>query len=112
MTRRRWARLLALVWATLQLASPGVSAAADAFVASEAASAPQSHVEAPDNTSCPEVHSPDCGVCRYLSTGMEPVPGGALIPAAHRVVAPAASRVALESAPGVSLPHGRAPPVA
>ena len=109
MSRRRTTRCLALVWAIVQLLSPGVSAIADGRLAQDNATAPV-HVEATGTATCPEVHSPDCGVCRYLSTGGE-------IPAMSGIAlcdARAAMSVSARGAGGafahVLLPHGRAPP--
>ena len=106
----RWARILALVWAMVQVLSPGASAIADGMLARANASLPLVHVEASGSATCPEVHSPDCGVCRYLSTGSE-MPGAAsVLPAARRVVVAASQRVAAAAAVGQLLPQGRAPP--
>lgn len=110
MTIRGTTRCLALVWAMLQLLSPGVSAIADGRLAQESANAPIVHVEATGSEGCAAVHSPDCGVCRYLSTGGEAarVSPPALC-AAHDFV-PVAARLASGSFTLTSLPHGRAPP--
>jgi hypothetical protein len=103
-------RALALLWAALQLVSPGASAIADGKLASQSASAPSTHVEATTTTACPVVHSPDCGVCRYLSTS------------ASTPAAPAFDILALADRPdrraelcqprlvSVTLHRGRAPP--
>lgn len=110
MTRRGMTRCLALVWAMLQLLSPGVSAIADGSLARESATSPLVHVEATGSEGCPEVHSPDCGVCRYLSTGgelsamPEPAIGG------DGAVVPVEARLASGSSALTILPHGRAPP--
>lgn len=107
----RWARILALVWAMVQVLSPGASAIADGMLARENAAAPLAHVEATGSATCPEVHSPDCGVCRYLSTGGEMPAAAAPLPVARRVVA-AASQRGLGAAAGARfLPLGRAPPL-
>lgn len=103
-------RCLALVWATLQLLSPGVSAIADGRLAQESANAPMVHVEATGSEGCPEVHSPDCGVCRYLSTGGDmPSVSPAAVCETHDA-GPVAARVAFGSSALSALPHGRAPP--
>lgn len=104
-------RSLALLWAALQLASPGASAIADGALARENASAPAMHVEATTTAACPVVHSPDCGVCRYLSTSANPQP-----PQAFSLSSVAERRDARTDIPqagcaSVALPHGRAPPV-
>lgn len=103
-------RCLALAWAMLQLLSPGVSAIADGRLAQESANAPIVHVEATGSQGCPEVHSPDCGVCRYLSTGGEQPSMSPLSPCETRVAGPVAARRASGSSALSALPHGRAPP--
>lgn len=110
MSQRGLTRCLALVWAMLQLLSPGASAIADGSLAKEAADAPMVHVEATGSEGCPEVHSPDCGVCRYLSTGGEPTSMSPVALCETHDVAPVAARVAFGSSALTSLPHGRAPP--
>lgn len=68
MSRRRpFVRFVTLLLATLQVASPGISAVADGQLARDSASRPATHVEATTTAACPVVHHPDCGVCRYLS---------------------------------------------
>ena len=107
----RWARVFALVWAIVQVLSPGASAIADGMLARENASAPLVHVEATGSATCPEVHSPECGVCRYLSTGSELPAAAPALPAARRVVPAASERVAGTAAGDRFLPQGRAPPL-
>ena len=107
----RWARRLALVWAMVQLLTPGVSAIADGMLARENAAAPLVHVEAAGSANCPEVHSPDCGVCRYLSTGSEMTPGASSLPVAREALATISARVASAASGDRLLPQGRAPPV-
>lgn len=103
-------RCLALVWAMLQLLSPGVSAIADGSLAKQSANAPMVHVEATGTEGCPEVHSPDCGVCRYLSTGGElPLVSPAAL-CETQDAGPAAERATSRSTALTTLPHGRAPP--
>ena len=103
-------RFFALLWATLQLASPAVGAIADGRVVSGGGAQRTAHVEATSTGACPVVHTPDCAVCRYLSgSAAEPAPVQM-----HRVG---------ESSPGCAearqhgafasslvLPDGRAPP--
>ena len=109
--RTPFVRFLAILWATLQLASPAVSAIADGKAAFESASEATTHVEATSTERCPVVHSPDCGVCRYLSTSTSDQPAApawlassscAGIPGGSDRAAPAAAK---------TLPRGRAPPV-
>jgi hypothetical protein len=105
-------RFLALVWATLQLASPGLASIADGMLARESASSPSTHVETTTSASCPVVHSPDCAVCRYLSASGSNAPAAAAFSwkaaSQCRVIADATT-IALSTA--VALPHGRAPPI-
>jgi hypothetical protein len=61
-------RFLALGFAVVQLLSPGAAAIADGLLAQESAEAPTVHVESKTGTKCPSVHSPDCGLCRHLTT--------------------------------------------
>jgi hypothetical protein len=103
-------RFVALLWAALQLASPGVSAIADGIAAGQSASASLSHVESTTTSSCPEIHAVDCAVCRYLSNAAAAVPGSSgwleLSVILPRVALERASRVAAAR----SFPRGRAPP--
>lgn len=112
MTRRSpFVRFFTLAWASLQLAAPALSSIADGRLELNNASRPTTHVEATTGESCPVVHSPDCGVCRYLSTS------GADDSAAPRFdwrqTASSALIGTSLDAPGsvaIALPHGRAPP--
>lgn len=58
--------MLALVWATLLVASPGLGALADARLAAQTDA--RSHVEETTSAKCPVVHPPDCGLCRHLTS--------------------------------------------
>jgi hypothetical protein len=109
--RPRAIRYLAFMLATLQLAAPGLSAIADGILSREAASTSTTHIEATTRANCPFVHSPDCGVCRYLSQSL--AQGRSAISlswasAAHDGVDPACIYVAKHSTLTLSL--GRAPP--
>ncbi len=110
--RRRWARRFAFLWAALQVLSPGASALADGLIARDTASAPLVHVEATGSKGCPEVHPPDCGVCRYLSSGVDVPAAASFVPGARAHLAAPAARVASHHSPSTTLPHGRAPPAA
>lgn len=103
-------RFATLLLATLQFASPGISAIADGQLARENASQPGTHVEAKTTAACPVVHHPDCGVCRYLSVAAAPAktPAFALELSSANREPKANSR--LSSCATVALPHGRAPP--
>jgi hypothetical protein len=104
-------RLVTLAWASLQLAAPAMAGIADASAALEAASTPLTHVEATTGESCPFVHSPDCGLCRYLSTSPS---HGSSTPAFDWAIG-AAAALTQTASPGamsasLALPFGRAPP--
>jgi hypothetical protein len=108
--RARIVRFLALVGAALQLASPGFSAIAHGRLARESASGPATHVEATTTANCPVVHSPDCAVCRYLSTSACGTPEPSLVPRREAETArPDDYRRSTWGGPH-ALPHGRAPP--
>ena len=110
--RGRWTRCLAYVWAALQVLSPGASALADGLIARDTASAPLVHIEAPGSKTCPEVHPPDCGVCRYLSAGSEAPAPTAFMAVERAQVVPTPASVARHASPRAPLPPGRAPPPA
>lgn len=104
-------RFLTLLWASLQLAAPALSSIADGQLSRDNASKPLTHVEATTSDSCPVVHSPDCGVCRYLSTSGA---NDASAPrfdwrqgAANALVCTASDEA---GSIAIALPHGRAPP--
>ncbi|MEK7402150.1 MAG: hypothetical protein AABZ80_07270 [Gemmatimonadota bacterium] len=112
MTRRSpLVRFVTLAWASLQLAAPAVTSMADGRLALESASAPRTHVEATTSDSCPIVESPDCGLCRYLSTSSAQ---DVATPAFDWTVGEANDLVETASvgASGacLDLPFGRAPP--
>ena len=75
MTRRTpFLRYLTIVWASLQLVLPGVTAIADGIASAQGATAAVSHVESTSTAGCPEIHGVDCAVCRYLSNTAPTVP--------------------------------------
>ncbi|MGH7677348.1 MAG: hypothetical protein ACRENU_02700 [Gemmatimonadaceae bacterium] len=112
MRRSTSVRKLAILWAALQFASPGASAIADGMLAAANAAGPTTHVEATTTASCPVVHSPDCGVCRYLS-GPADMNGPSAFDARPSAEARAPrAEGSLHSIALAALPHGRAPPVA
>jgi len=113
MTRRSpLFRFVTLSWASLQLAAPGITSIADGRLALDNASAPRTHVEATSSESCPRVDSPDCGLCRYLSTSAA---NDAATPAFDWTVGAANTLVETASlgvgSAIIALPFGRAPPV-
>jgi hypothetical protein len=103
-------RFLAILWAAVQLASPGFSAIADGKQSSDSASAPQTHIEATTSESCPVVHSPDCALCRYLTHQA----GAASFGTEWRLLGTERQELGVdciaERSAAVALPHGRAPP--
>lgn len=111
MTRRtRLLRMLALCWAVLQMASPALGAFAEARLASASAREPVAHVESSSSASCPVVHSPECAMCRYLSSpaaASHTAPSLAVL--SHGGDARVEDRSATPNA-ALVLPDGRAPP--
>jgi hypothetical protein len=59
-------RVFAIIWAVLQFALPASATIVDARVAG--ASPDRTHVEATSGRDCVPSHSPDCAVCKHLST--------------------------------------------
>ena len=109
--RTTFVRFLALTWATLQLASPAISAIADGLLARENGSRPSTHVEATTRDTCPVIHAPDCAVCRYLSgSGCNDAsaPAFGWSEAAQSGATSGASTMLGSAA--IALPHGRGPP--
>lgn len=106
--RARWTRLLALVWATLLVASPGLGALADARLAAQTDA--RSHVEETTSAKCPIVHPPDCGLCRHLTNPARASASIALAP----VVCGAETAARADAAPAAGIHDltrwGRAPP--
>jgi hypothetical protein len=68
MRRRPFARGLTLLWASLQLAVPGLSSIADGQLSINDEFRNTTHIEATTSDSCPVVHSLDCALCQFLST--------------------------------------------
>jgi hypothetical protein len=114
MQRRPWfVRLVTFLFATVQLVAPGATAIADGLAHRDGAGEPVVHIEATTRATCPQVHSPDCGLCRFLSSlaarpASSPTPFllfAAGVPAASAEHSPI-------SRTQVSLPPGRGPPPA
>ena len=103
-------RMLVMVGAALQLLSPGVASIAHGLVARESASGPLTHIEATSSATCPVVHAPDCGVCRYVSAaGTQAKVAPTLF--VGELAAPPECVASLAPRRGVAaLPDGRAPP--
>ena len=103
-------RFVTLLLATLQFASPGISAIADGRLALANASGPATHIEATTTAACPVVHHPDCGVCRYLSQAASPAKQSAFsLRLAACAVEPKAASLEPRAA-ALAAPNGRAPP--
>ncbi|MGZ8375717.1 MAG: hypothetical protein ACXW0Z_00620 [Gemmatirosa sp.] len=104
-------RVLAVVLALVQSASPAAAAVADGLLAREGGTRPVVvHVEDRQHEGCPPVHATDCALCAYLSVVAEPGSSGTPFAcAAARVPIAAAPSDAPEAARR-SLPAARAPP--
>jgi hypothetical protein len=63
---RRWRHVLGFLSAVLQFALPIGVAYADASLFSEGRRA-QPHAESDRTSNCRPVHSPECGLCRFLA---------------------------------------------
>lgn len=104
-------RALTLAWASLQLAAPALTSIADGQLSVNDAFRNLTHIEATTSSSCPVVHSPDCGLCRILSTSSA---NDATLPAFGWSVGAANTIVEAECAgpsrSTIALPFGRAPP--
>ena len=98
---QRPVRLLALVWAVLQLALPLGALFADAHVAAEGAKV-VAHIESTTTDGCRPAHAEDCVVCRTLGEMHgavplppicpAPLPRGAPVAAVRESAPPAAER--------------------
>jgi hypothetical protein len=102
-------RSLALVWAALQLAMPAVSSLADARLAA-AAGEPVAHVESTTTSTCPVIHAPDCGICRYLSSAAPASDAAAVAEVDADCEASSSAAIRRPAFLTIVLPDGRAPP--
>jgi hypothetical protein len=104
-------RVLALLWAVLQFALPGVALVADARLERASLEVAGSHVESGTSEDCPPVHRDECALCQVLSRSAQPADAPEL-PAIAEVVRPSAAAPAEpqsgRAAASASLP--RAPP--
>jgi len=111
MKRRPFVRGLTLLWASLQLAAPAMSSIADGQWTLRNPAELTTHVEATTTDRCPVVHSPDCAVCRFVSTlGAHDAAAPSFDWQSH-VVGMGTATVSVD--PGcdaLGLPRGRAPP--
>jgi hypothetical protein len=104
-------RVLAVVFALLQSASPAMAAVADGVLVARGSGRPVvTHVEERQQPGCTPVHAADCALCQFLTLAAETVSFGAPF------VAPAV-RIRAAQAPDAprpptarSLPAARAPP--
>jgi hypothetical protein len=104
-------RVLAVVLALVQSASPAAAAVADGLQAREGGTRPVVvHVEDRQHEGCPPVHATDCALCAYLSVAAESASAGApFVGGSAR--APVAGASADAPAPERrTLPAARAPP--
>jgi hypothetical protein len=108
--RRPFVRFLAVLWATLQLASPGAMAIADGVASGKGTTGAIAHIESGTTSTCPQIHGVDCAICRYLSNVAAVVPG---TPDSFEfsvdLPCPALTRLGT-AAPWRVLPRSRAPP--
>jgi hypothetical protein len=104
-------RVLAVVLALVQSASPAAAAVADGVLAREGGIRPVAvHVEDRQYEGCPPGHATDCALCACLSPAAEPTSSGApFAVAAARVPAGEPPVDAATPASG-TLPAARAPP--
>ena len=111
MTRRSpLVRFFTLAWASLQLAAPALTSIADGRLASDSAGA-KNHIEASSTERCPQVHSPDCGLCRYVTMStVDDAAAPALNWATDVAVALPRTDSQHASSATVALPFSRAPP--
>jgi hypothetical protein len=103
-------RFFAIAWAVFQVASPAVGAIADGRLAAANAFGPATHVEATTSSSCPQVHSPDCAICRYLSGPASPLPPAAIGFAIRKDPRSTRAESMFAHAGAIAFPPGRAPP--
>ena len=104
-------RILAVVFALLQSASPAVAAVADGVLLARAGGQPVvTHVEDRQQPGCTPVHAADCAICQFVTLAAEPVSFGSpfVVPAA-RIPAAQAPDVARAPTPRTR-PAARAPP--
>jgi hypothetical protein len=64
--RHGWRYLIGLLSAVLQIALPLGVSYAEARVAADGGRA-QAHVESGRSSNCQPVHSPECGLCRFMA---------------------------------------------
>ena len=109
--RSHFRRILAIAFATLQLVSPALVVLADGVSVRDAVAESVAHVESTSSDSCPQVHTPDCALCRYVSGSSAPVSDGHLCVPQARQAPLLANADVLTFGTSALLPDGRAPPV-
>ena len=111
MQRKPFARGLTLLWASLQLAAPAMSSIADGQWTLHNTAELTTHVEATTTDGCPIVHSPDCAVCRFVSTSGVHDAAAPSFDWQSRAARMRASTVSVDPCcDALGLPPGRAPP--
>jgi hypothetical protein len=103
--------MLAMAFATLQLVSPALVVIADGVSVRDAVAESVAHVESAGSTGCPQVHAPDCALCRYLSGASTLLPDAPIAPLSAEGTTRPAEVVARVRTAATLLPHGRAPPL-
>jgi hypothetical protein len=109
--RAPFLRMLAMAFATLQLVSPALVVIADGASVRDAVAESVAHVESAGSKGCPQVHAPDCALCRYLCGASTLLPDSAIAPPLAGRTMPPAEVVARPRTASTLLPHGRAPPL-
>lgn len=104
-------RVLAVLLALLQSASPAMAAVADGVLTARSGGVPvEVHVEGRQQPGCRPVHAADCALCQFLTTAAEPITVSLpFVPCTARPSAPQATGNARATVSG-ELPSARAPP--
>lgn len=109
--RSPFRRILVMAFATLQLVSPALIVLADGVSIRDAVAESVAHVESTTSESCPQVHTPDCALCRYLSASSASVSDVQAGTPGTSQVAAVTANIVLTLGSIALLPDGRAPPV-
>lgn len=110
---RRLPKLLRLLFclAAFQTVAPAFAAVADAWRMDSRV--PVAHIESEGGAGCVFVHSDNCALCNFLSTGTGDVPAARLFPIAHvNCALPVANANELNASRQLPPVGQRAPPVA
>ena len=104
-------RVLAVVFALLQSASPAMAAVADGVLLARGGGRPVvTHVEERQQPGCTPVHAADCALCQFLTLAAEAVSFGAPFVAPTVRIPPAQAPDAPRAPTPRTLPAARAPP--